>query len=579
MPPEDFMRGTTSSITETFTTTGPTYSSQIAGTSAGTAPYPTGSGAVSYDEYSAMSAKKASSMKSSEKARPRRKVAIRVFNSPKGQRVKLVGANLVELAPIFVRWADRLGKDLRVVNTDGEAAYQFYKRPMVAQRLSVNGLCLFLTGSMNSEIKDDGTKWRVGLDELLSLKAPPKLDSPEFPSFGNIADDRKSFIGRVEGKFIYTMLYVPQRRVEKPDATLPGGIEMKDVHTYEFNPTALEPFLEHVLSRYERIMKKYGAEIMGELTENSLREFCSDSQRKKERTLTAEIDEKTKAMRDKERDVLDLARKIREAQKDLTLLKSGALDSELGAESDRMQKLVNDGLFDKFKVRHGRLVGLTTPIVIEYAGKNYELGQFTVGIKRDGTLAIEHPTKQHPYHPHISSGGSICLGAIRNDIPKLIGMERYAMVFQVIYEFLGSYNDKDKYNKIEVCTGDEQAPANVEAGQPTVAPGQAAPRDFDEPAEGNGRTLINENGIRIPEPTPAVMPIAPQNDEINRMIRDSESNIQRAMGIPADAYRASPRGRDNDMVWRRSEVQDASRRIDPQTGITLGNNDSEEMGF
>lgn len=570
----DFMSGTTSSITDTSTTAGgPIYSTQMAGTSS--TPFGSGSGAVSYDEYSAM---KKSAMKSPKTERVRRKLVIRVFNSPKGHRVKLVGPNLVELAPLFVRWADRLGKDLRVVNTEGDAAFKFYKRPMVAQRVGANGLCLFLTGSMTSEIKDDGTKWRVGLDELMALKAPSGLDSPEFPTFGNIADDRKAFIGRVEGKFIFTMLYVPQRRIEKPDAPLPGGLEMKDVHSYEFNPTALEPFLEHVFTRYDRIMKKYGAEIMGELTENSLREFCSDSQRKRERTMTVDLDEKTKAMRDKEREILDLARKIRDTQKDLALLRSGALDSELAAEADRMQKLVNDGLYEKFKIRHGRIQGMTTPIIIDYNGKKYDLGQFVVQVKRDGVLAIEHPTKPHPYHPHISSSNSICLGAIRNDIPKLIGMERYAMVFQVIYEFLGSYNDKDKYNKIEVCTGEEQGPANVEP------PAQAEPAAVNGASENPHREFrVDQNGITLPSPLPEMNPIAPQNEEFNRILRQNDADIQRAVGIPADAYRAQPEG------WRRSDGTprphivgaDSPMPADPVRYVSNQDNDNavEEMGF
>jgi len=496
---------------------------------------------VSAAQYAAMSKK--SSMKSSAAVVEKRKLQVRVLNSPKGQRVKLVGANLVELAPMFITWADRLGKDLRVVLTDGDAAYQFYGRPMVAQRLGANGLCLFLTGSFG-DAPQGVPSWRVGLDELEARKAPSGLDSPEFPAYANIQDEKKTFLARVDGKFIYTMLYVPQRRTNTEDKTTVNG-EEKALAVLEPNPLALEPFLTYIFTKYEKMIEDYGDEIRGELTEVSLREFCSDSQRKRERTLLAEVDEQTKKMREQERQVMDLARKIRDAQKDLTLLRSGALNAELGVQSTMMNKLVTDGLFEKFKVRHGRLVGMTTPIVIEHEGKKFDLGQFVVSIKRDGTLAIEHPTKQPPYHPHIHTTGTICLGAIRNDIPKLIGMERYAMVFQVIYEFLGSYNEKDKYNKIEVCTGAERAQNLDQAGEIAgiAAPNQADPREV------------------------APMDMSGINRQTDRDIqRGVERSIQNAMGLPPGAIRSTGPSRLPD--WPTGmRLPDMDRPTDPTTGV------------
>lgn len=531
---------------------------------------------------------KKSSMKSSAAVEERRRLRVRVFNSPKGQRVKLVGENLVELAPIFITWADRLGKDLRVVLTDGDAAYQFYGRPMVAQRLGANGLCLFLTGRFDS-ITHSIPAWRVGLDEMDARKAPAGLDSPDFPAYANIHDEKKTFLARVDGKFIYTMLYMPQRKVPSTTSAVKSinGEEAAIPQPEKLapNPAALEPFLTYIFTKYEKMIEDYGDEIRGELTEVSLREFCSDSQRKRERTLLAEVDEQTKKIRDKEREVMDLARKIRDAQKDLVLLRSGALNAELGVQATMMNKLVTDGLFEKFKVRHGRLVGMTTPIKIEHEGKVFDLGQFVVSIKRDGTLAIEHPVKSHPYHPHISSGGSICLGAIRNDIPKLIGMERYAMVFQVIYEFLGSYNEKDKYNKIEVCTGQERAPRMDDPsvpGQATAEPMNERPMDMPtQPREVQERM------------NPGMM--APtegwRNSEFDRERRDTERGIQRAMGVPAgglvpDNGRIRPDGTIRTLpAWPTGmrapdQMIGGDRAVDPTSGeVPLDGNNEQSQGL
>lgn len=434
---------------------------------------------------------KASPMKDSPKKK--RMTVIRVIRSPKGHRVKLVGDNLVELAPIFIRWADRIDRDIRVVNTDGEAPYQFYGRPMVTGHVGRQAICLFVTGSVNREIREDGNKWRVGLDELLALKAPESLDTPDTPAYANIHDDKKVFIGRADGKLIYTMLYVPLKQLPTKVTALPADLTMKHEPEYAPDPMALEPFVNHVLASYERMMKTHAAELRGELTETSLREFCSDSQRKRQRTLTETIDRATREMRQIEEKMTAKAREIREAQKDLILVKSGALDGELSAQFKKLNKLVEIGLYDQFKIRHGFLVGMTTPIKIEHEGKVYEMGKFMVSLDRaEGKLSIEHETKGHPFHPHIKHE-SICLGSIRNDIPKLVGMERYAMVFQVIYEFLSSYNAADKYNKIEVCTGVEAAP-DMEPNQAVPVAPQAGParsRDFDQMARLTQNQIAN----------------------------------------------------------------------------------------
>jgi len=580
------MRGTSSSITQTAST-GDIGIAGGSSASAGTFPtqMSSGSGGVSSDaheigrdEYEQM-AKKLSSKKASPPAR-RDMPKITVVRSPKGRRVKLVGADLVGLAPLFVGWADRLEKDLRVVVTQGEAPYQFYGRPMVAQRLGANGVALFLTGRNGRDDSklvspnDTPLKWRVGLDEIAAERAPAKLDSPEFPAFTNIVDDKKVFIGRVESKFIYTMLYVPTRVEEVKDIALPADLTMKQATQRVVDTQAIEPFINHVLTRYEQIMAEFGAEIRGELTPLSFKEFCGDSKRKRERTLKEQIEGHNREIRDFEQKLMKKARELRDAQKDLTLTQSGAFDSELEAEADRLNRLVDTGLYTQFKVRHGFLVGMTTPIVIDYNGKPHDLGQFVVSIKKDGQIKIEHPTKGHPYHPHISSGGSLCLGSFRNDIPKLVGLERYAIVFQVLYEFLGSYNDKDKYNKIEVCTGEQEAPAMAEPGIAVPAganpmpegmadPRQVDPRDF-EPAE---VPAYRSRGISDNERMNANI-----RNEVNADLRaieqETSDQIARSMAVPPEML-ISSRPRTASEMRLLGQTNDESAPTQPNQGMSF----------
>lgn len=534
-----FEVGSQAASTAAASSIGVSVAGQSAATSAGHV-YPTGasagSGSSEYDslaKYSKESMKKASNPVPGKKKRMEH---VRVVNSPKGHRVKLVGANLGELAPIFVKWADRLDKDLRVVNTQGEAAYQFYGKPMVAGRIGANALCLFLTGSMNSEIINNGTKWRVGMDELLALKAPPKLDSAEFPSFANIQDEKKVFIGRVDGKMIYTMLYVPMAEMLK---NLNGNMKATEPQTpneappkpeqYVDNPRALEPFIDHVMAKYERIARDNAAELRGDLTERSFREYCGDSQRKRERSLQDVLDRTNREIKEIEERMLKKARELRDAQKEMAMVRSGALDKELSDQARKMNKLVEDGLFVKFKVRHGFLVGLTSEIVIEHEEKKHPLGRFMISIDKDGKVKMESENRPHPAHPHLRAEGGFCLGNIGQDVPKLIGMERYAMAFTILHEFLSSYNPSDRVTDLKICSGAKLEPTMEVDSVPEAAPQGVVPP-----------------GAR-PIPSPGMMPPPPLGGDISRPITRSQEaaiadinravneDLARAIGIPRDA--------------------------------------------
>jgi hypothetical protein len=439
--------------------------------------------------------------------------------------VKLVGANLVELAPTFVRWADRLGKDLRVVATGGEAPWQFYGRPLVASSVGPDGLCLFLTGSMASEINGDGVKWRVGLDELMALAPPQKIDGPEFPAYANIFDDKKVFIGRVDGKMVYTMLYVPDAAVNKALVEKAQDVKMngeasellsKDMadaaakptpqsalpvrHAYAPAPRALEPFLDKVFSQYERVVKDFSAELRGDLTERSFREFCGDSQRKRERKLQEAMDAAARQLRDLEESITRKARELRDAQKDLALVKSGGVDKELADQWRKVRKLVDDGLYEKFKVRHGLFEGMTTDIVIEWQGARHALGKFLVSIDKSGSIKMESESKPFPAHPHLRSNFTCCFGNVGGDLAKLVGLEQYGRAFALLHEYLSSYNPSDRVTKLEVCSGAEKAPVMEEetaarpngySGGPVPQSPETHPRKFYSLDESSGLTGLD----------------------------------------------------------------------------------------
>jgi hypothetical protein len=495
-------------------------------TSAGTNYVAWGSGAsrttVSYDESSDMKCEKAPESRPEPK---RGEFRVSVCRSPKGRRVKLVGDGLDGLRPLFSAWADRLGKDLRVVLTGGMAPYEFYERPLVDMRVGPNTLVLFLSGDPKalekSSVNPNEGAWRVGLDELQSRKAPEKLCSPEFPAYANIYDDRKTFIGRIEGKYVYTMLYIPEAEKALPDEKLPSGMVMRDRHQVASAPERIAPLIEHVLSQYQRIVGGYAREIRGEVTDSLFREFCGDSMRKRQKSLQDKIDSAMSEIRSLEKSLIEKSRAVRESQKEITLLGSGALDAELSKEVRMLLKLVDDGLYEKFKIRHGRIIGMSAPVTIEHEGKKYALGKFLVCIRQNGAIELRHETKTGASHPHLSTGSEHpCLGNMGSDIPKLIGMERYAMVFQIMHEWLHCYNVDSRHNKIEDCV---RTPAVLQAFTPgeqatPVAPG-VMPIRYD---------------VEVIHAGPATP------GQFLQKMEDVKSEVHKALGVPREALHDGP---------------------------------------
>ena len=524
--------------------------------------------------------------KAPERQRPEFQVS--VHRSPKGHRVKLVGGDLDELAPLFQKWADALGKDLRVVATRGMAPYEFYERPLVDMRVGPNTLVLFLTGDPKADEKSDKNPdrntWRVGLDELRSRAAPAKLDSPEFPAYANIHDDRKTFIGRIEGKYIYTMLYVPEVAKKLPDLVVNGVATMKERHQVKPEPVLVAPLIEHVLTRYQQITERYAREIRGEVTDWSFREFCGDSMRKREKALREKIDQAMSEIRSLEKTMIEKSRTVREGQKEITLLGSGALDTELAKEVRMLHKLVEDGLYEKFKIRHGRIIGMSAPVTIVHEGTKYELGKFLVCIRQNGAIELRHETKIGAAHPHLSTVSEHpCLGNMGSDIPKLIGMERYAMVFQIMHEWLYCYNVGSRHNKIEDCVGRQKvggSPYGDQAVSQVVALAQRADLAQGVPGADPGaqpeRVLAIDRGATEARWKSMTDSVEGGMGEIKREMEHVRSEIARGLGVPRESLRDGPEARtaaaDKAM---RPAVSDAVKNY---KAFTVNVSENEEVG-
>jgi hypothetical protein len=95
---------------------------------------------------------------------------------------------------------------------------------------------------------------------------------------------------------------------------------------------------------------------------------------------------------------------------------------------------------------------LTEPMVLEHAGRHYRIGEFSVAVDLNGTIAIRNLsntiTKGGWEHPHVQ-GGLPCLGNVRDGMMKLLGEGSLVPLTSILIQFLESYDPETAYAPIE----------------------------------------------------------------------------------------------------------------------------------
>ncbi|MFQ5882250.1 MAG: hypothetical protein ACE5I9_07230 [Candidatus Methylomirabilales bacterium] len=96
------------------------------------------------------------------------------------------------------------------------------------------------------------------------------------------------------------------------------------------------------------------------------------------------------------------------------------------------------------QIQDGRITVFTTPLQVEYGGRQFHLGSFRVEISFAGDIRIRNLTDSlGAYdHPHIYQGRP-CLGNIREGIAKMIGEYQFVAAVYVLLDFLKTVNPKD----------------------------------------------------------------------------------------------------------------------------------------
>lgn len=119
---------------------------------------------------------------------------------------------------------------------------------------------------------------------------------------------------------------------------------------------------------------------------------------------------------------------------------------ELSGENERyaieFDNLLNTPHIMEVKVQKDGVHIYTDTLSIAYNNGIYEIGDFIIHISNHGQLNIINTRAEEltghagVHHPHINPGCGMCLGNIENGVYSLIAKYEYAVVAQVLVEFL-----------------------------------------------------------------------------------------------------------------------------------------------
>jgi len=116
-----------------------------------------------------------------------------------------------------------------------------------------------------------------------------------------------------------------------------------------------------------------------------------------------------------------------------------------------LMKLV-PGIYRGFRLENDSLIGQTHEITLSYDGSDYKFEPYDVQVNlRQGKVFISGGTNVNGYiHPHVTDEPSgICWGNIGHLVSRMAGELDLFGLFQLIYQFLSSYNPNDPYQRIE----------------------------------------------------------------------------------------------------------------------------------
>lgn len=203
-------------------------------------------------------------------------------------------------------------------------------------------------------------------------------------------------------------------------------------------------FIDHKLPR---LCRQYRHEMRGALV-TSVAECVKD----RKRELQSSIREDAYELERLSLQMIQLSRKL---ETDRQVMKMFERAPEwIKARATRtfvdLMKLV-PVTYASFSIEDHTITGVTHPVDIEHDGCSYHFDAYEVEADlRQGKVRITGGTESNGYiHPHVTDGDNICWGNIGGLVSRLIGELDLFGLFQLVHQFLTTYNESDPFQKIE----------------------------------------------------------------------------------------------------------------------------------
>jgi hypothetical protein len=227
------------------------------------------------------------------------------------------------------------------------------------------------------------------------------------------------------------------------------------------NPPALSFIRKLIDQHLPKICRQYRHEQKDLLVEK-----IADCVQDRKRELQSSIREDSYELERLSLQVMQLSRKL---ETDRHLLEMFEKSPEwIRKRANRsfcdLMKLV-PAVYANFRIEDESVVGVTHPIDIEYDGYTYHFDSYEVEVNlQQGKVFITGGTNVNGYvHPHVTDEKSnICWGNIGHLVSRLTGELDLYGLFQLVHQFLSSYNASDPYQKIERWDPDYEEPEDEE---------------------------------------------------------------------------------------------------------------------
>jgi hypothetical protein len=151
--------------------------------------------------------------------------------------------------------------------------------------------------------------------------------------------------------------------------------------------------------------------------------------------------------------LMQLSRKLETDRQILHMFEKpeGWIRSRANRQFCDLMKLV-PSVYQSFRIEDDSIIGTTHPINIQYDGYTYHFDQYEVELNmKEGKVFINGGTNVNGYvHPHVTDDkGNVCYGNISHLVQRLAGELDLFSLFQLLHQFLTSYNSSDPYQRIE----------------------------------------------------------------------------------------------------------------------------------